>query len=165
MRVGLGFDVHRFDPARPLVLGGVTIPGAPGLAGHSDADVLSHAVADAMLGAVGLGDLGSHFPDSDQRWKDASSLDLLAEVCRLAGRERFAPVSVDATVMLETPRLAPFREEMCRNLKRVLRAGHVSVKATTAEGLGPIGRSEGAACAAVVLLERSRWRSLRIRLG
>lgn len=154
MRVGLGFDVHPFTDGRRLVLGGVEIPEARGLAGHSDADVLCHAVADACLGAAALGDLGAHFPDDDPRWRDASSLDLLERVRGLVAEAGLAVASTDATVLCEAPKLASYLPEMRRNLARALDApeGAVSVKATRAEGLGTIGRREGAACMAVALL-------------
>jgi 2-C-methyl-D-erythritol 2,4-cyclodiphosphate synthase len=154
VRVGIGFDVHRFDESRPLVLGGVTIPGGPGLAGHSDADVLSHAVADAILGASNLGDLGSHFPDSDDRWKGASSIDILRQVGEMANEHGLSVSSVDATLLLESPKVAPHRDEMRWNVAEALGVDvdRVSVKATTTEGLGTIGRGEGAACMAVALL-------------
>ena len=153
-RIGQGFDVHPFtdEPGRRLVLGGVVVPGARGLAGHSDADALAHALADALLGAAGLGDLGRHFPDADPRWAGADSLDLLARVVELvAGTGRVA-VNADCTVVAEAPRLAPYVDTMVENLSRVLGAP-VSVKATRAEGLGAVGRAEGVACLAVVLLE------------
>lgn len=158
MRAGIGFDVHPFDPDRPLVVGGVTIEGAPGLRGHSDADVLCHAVADALLGAAALGDLGSHFPDTDPTWRDASSIDLLKHVRELLGREGYVVASVDATVLCESPSIAPFRDEMRTNLAAALGIGdeRVSVKATRTEGLGTIGRREGAACMAVVLVSPER---------
>lgn len=138
-----------------MVLGGVTIPDSPGLAGHSDADVLSHAVADALLGAANLGDLGQHFPDTDPAWKDASSLQLLEHVARLAREAGFTVSSIDAVVLLETPKLAPHREDMRRNIASAIGADPsvVSVKASTTEGLGLVGRREGAACMAVVMLE------------
>jgi 2-C-methyl-D-erythritol 2,4-cyclodiphosphate synthase len=153
-RVGQGYDVHSFsdDPTRPLVLGGVTVEGAPGLAGHSDADALAHAVADAVLGAAGLGDLGDHFPDTDPRWAGADSLALLAEVVQRAAAAGWRVANVDATVVAEAPKLGPRRSEMAERLAAVVGAP-VSVKATTNEGLGPIGRGEGIACLAVVLLE------------
>jgi 2-C-methyl-D-erythritol 2,4-cyclodiphosphate synthase len=157
MRVGIGFDVHAFDSSRPLVVGGVHIEGAPGLAGHSDADVLCHAIADAMLGAANLGDLGSHFPDSDATWKGASSLDILARVHGLLADAGLVVASVDATVLLEAPKLAPYREEMCKKIAEAIgaEADRVSVKATTTEGLGTVGRGEGAACMAVALLREA----------
>ncbi len=154
MRVGLGFDVHPFsdDPARRLVLGGVHLPGERGLAGHSDADVVAHAIADALLGAGGLGDLGQHFPDTDPAWAGADSLAILAGVVDLLAGAGWSVGNVDCTVVLEAPRLAPHREEMVANLAGVVGAG-VSVKATRAEGLGAIGRGEGVACWAVALVE------------
>jgi 2-C-methyl-D-erythritol 2,4-cyclodiphosphate synthase len=157
VRVGIGFDVHRFDASRPLILGGVRVPGAPGLAGHSDADVLCHAIGDAVLGAASLGDIGEHFPPGAPEWKDASSLVLLERIAAMARDAGCLVTSVDAVVMLEAPRIAPFRHEMKENVGRALGmdAGSVGVKATTTEGLGPVGRGEGAACMAVALVERS----------
>jgi 2-C-methyl-D-erythritol 2,4-cyclodiphosphate synthase len=154
MRVGQGIDVHRFseDPHRPLVLGGVVIEGARGLGGHSDADAVCHALADAVLGAVGLGDLGRHFPDSDPAWEGANSVELLTQVVRMAAEEGFACANADCTVLADTPRLAPHTEAMVSVLCGVLGAP-VSVKATRAEGLGALGRAEGIACMAVVLME------------
>jgi 2-C-methyl-D-erythritol 2,4-cyclodiphosphate synthase len=154
VRVGIGFDVHRFDESRPLVIGGVTIPDGPGLAGHSDADILAHAVADAMLGAANLGDLGSHFPDADGRWKDASSIDLIRQVAEMVNEQGLTVASVDASLLLEAPKIAPFRDEMRWNVAAALGVDidRVSVKATTTEGLGTVGRGEGAACMAVALL-------------
>lgn len=155
IRVGLGFDVHPFsdDPARPLVLGGVTFPGEQGLAGHSDADVVAHAVGDALLGASGLGDLGQHFPDTDASWAGADSFDILARVTGLVAAAGWSTGNVDCTVLLEAPRLAPHRAEMARRLGAVVGAD-VSIKATRAEGLGAIGRGEGVACWAVALIDR-----------
>lgn len=154
MRVGIGFDVHRFDPSRNLVLGGVTIPDAPGLSGHSDADVVSHAVADALLGAANLGDLGEHFPDSDTAWKGTSSLDILALVAEMIAKLSLEVSSVDATVLLEAPKLAQHRSAMRAKIAAALGVSDdvVSIKATTMEGLGTVGRGEGAACMAVALL-------------
>jgi 2-C-methyl-D-erythritol 2,4-cyclodiphosphate synthase len=148
-RVGIGYDSHRLVEGRRLILGGVEIAHDRGLAGHSDADVLTHAVIDALLGAAGLGDLGTLFPSSEERWRDADSLDLLrVAVGRLAG----AILNVDATLIAEQPALEPHRAEMERNLGEVLSAP-VSVKATTNDGLGAIGRGEGIACMAVALLD------------
>jgi 2-C-methyl-D-erythritol 2,4-cyclodiphosphate synthase len=154
VRVGQGLDVHRFseDPHRPLVLGGVVIEGSRGLAGHSDADAVCHAVADAVLGAVGLGDLGRHFPDSDPVWQGANSVELLTQVVKMAAEEGYACVNADCTVVADTPRLAPHTEAMVSVLSAVLGAP-ISVKATRAEGLGALGRAEGIACLAVVLME------------
>jgi len=154
VRIGQGIDVHRFseDPHRRLVLGGVEIEGARGLGGHSDADAVCHALADAVLGAVGLGDLGRHFPDTDPVWEGADSVGLLTEVVRMAAQEGFACANADCTIIADTPRLAPHTEAMAARLRRVLGAP-VSVKATRAEGLGALGRAEGIACMAVVLLQ------------
>jgi 2-C-methyl-D-erythritol 2,4-cyclodiphosphate synthase len=157
MRVGIGFDVHPFtpdaEPDRPLVLGGVALAGERGLVGHSDADVVAHAIADAILGAAGLGDLGTHFPDSDPKWGGADSIRLLAEVVRLAAEDGWHVGNVDCAVVLEAPRLAPHRVAMQERLAAVVGAP-VSVKAKRAEGLGALGRREGIACYAVALLEK-----------
>lgn len=152
LRIGHGFDVHPWaEESRSLVLGGVTFPGERGLAGHSDADVVCHALADAVLGAAGLGDLGTHFPDADPRWSGARSLDLLVQVVELAASAGWAPSSADITVVAEEPRIAPYVEAMRNALGQALGAP-VSVKATTTEGLGSIGRGEGIAAWAVTLL-------------
>ncbi len=155
-RVGLGFDVHPFsdDPGRPLRLGGVLFPGEKGLAGHSDADVVAHAVADALLGAAGLGDLGELFPDTDPRWRGADSLALLAAVAARVAEAGWRVVNVDVAVVLEAPRLAPRRAELEANLSEHA-GGPVTVKAKRAEGLGALGRREGIACWAVGLVERT----------
>ena len=155
IRVGLGFDVHRFaeDPARRLVLGGVELPLKPGLAGHSDADVITHAVADALLGAAGLGDLGDHFPDDDPVWEGAESTALLARVVDLVMAAGWQPLNVDCAVVLDAPRLAPHRARMQQRLGTVVGA-EVTVKAKRAEGMGAVGRGEGIACWAVALVER-----------
>ena len=153
MKVGLGFDVHGFDAARPLVLGGVMVPDAPGLAGHSDADVVSHALSDALLGAAGLGDLGSMFPPTEA-WRDASSLEILAGSATAARDAGWELVNADVTVIAERPRLEPYRAEMAQRVAETLgvEAGVISVKATTTDGLGFTGRGEGIAALAVVLL-------------
>ena len=155
LRIGHGFDVHPFSdrPSRELVLGGVVVTGegAQGLDGHSDADAVAHAVADAVLGAAGLGDLGRHAPDTDPRWRDSDSMIILARMVELAGGAGWVPVNADCTVVAERPHLAPFIEPMSDRLTGVLRAP-VNVKATRAEGLGSLGRAEGIACFAVVLL-------------
>jgi 2-C-methyl-D-erythritol 2,4-cyclodiphosphate synthase len=153
VRTGLGVDTHRFAPGRRLVLGGVEIPFDRGLAGHSDADVLAHAVTDAILGAAALGDIGAHFPDTDPAWKDADSIGLLREAVALAARDGWRVEHVDATVMLERPKLAPFRAEIAARLAAAT-GGTVSVKATTGEGMGFVGREEGVAALAVATLER-----------
>jgi 2-C-methyl-D-erythritol 2,4-cyclodiphosphate synthase len=143
--VGVGYDSHRFEAGRRLVLGGVEIEHGRGLAGHSDADVLTHAVIDAVLGATGGGDIGTMFPDDDERWRDADSIDLLRTV---VGTIAGPVVNVDATVICEAPRLGPYRAQMERTLAEATSA-RVSVKATTNEGMGWIGRGEGIACIAV----------------
>ena len=148
MRIGIGYDSHRFAEGRRLVLGGVEIEHERGLAGHSDADVLTHAAIDALLGAAGKGDLGTMFPDDEDRWRDAHSLDLLQVV---VGQLDSAIANLDATLICELPRIGPHRAEMERNLGEALSAP-VSVKATTNEGMGWIGRGEGIACIAVALL-------------
>jgi 2-C-methyl-D-erythritol 2,4-cyclodiphosphate synthase len=149
MSVGIGYDSHRFAEGRRLVLGGVEVPHERGLAGHSDADVLTHAVIDALLGAAGQGDIGTLFPDDDERWRDADSIDLLrTAVGTVSGRI----VNVDATLVCEEPRIGPFRAEMERILAEATSA-RVSVKATTNEGMGWIGRGEGIACIAVASVD------------
>lgn len=155
LRVGHGLDVHPFSVRadRPLVLGGVAITGegAQGLEGHSDADAVAHAVADAVLGAAGLGDLGRHAPDTDPRWRDADSMVILTGLLELVREAGWVPVNADCTVVAERPRLAPFVDAMSERLTDTL-AAPVNVKATRAEGLGSLGRAEGIACFAVVLL-------------
>ena len=150
----MGFDVHPFAASdeRPLVLGGVTFDGERGLAGHSDADVVAHAVADALLGAAGLGDLGRHFPDDDPAWEGADSVALLRQVRDLVCEAGWLAVNVDCTVVLESPRLAPHRQAMEEALSAAV-AAPVTVGAKRAEGLGALGRGEGIACWAVALLE------------
>lgn len=155
VRIGNGFDVHALAAGRPLVLGGVRVPHDRGLAGHSDADVLLHAIADAVLGALALGDLGAHFPDTDARWKDADSRVLLRHVAGLAATRGFRIGNIDATVIAQAPRLAPHVPAMRANIAADLGCGidAVSVKATTTEHLGFAGRGEGIAALATVLLE------------
>ena len=157
IRVGQGFDIHPFsdDPARPLVLGGVTFPEGPGLAGHSDADVVAHAVTDALLGAAGLGDIGQHFPDDDPAWEGADSIDLLGRAVTDVRAAGWQPQNVDCTVVLEAPRLAPHRDAMCERLSAAVGAP-VTIKGKRAEGLGALGRSEGVACLAVALVTGAR---------
>lgn len=157
LRVGEGFDVHPFsdDPARPLVLGGVVLAGARGLVGHSDADALAHAITDALLGASGLGDIGQHFPDTDPQWKGADSMRLLEATVGLVRADGWRVMNVDATVVLEAPKLAPHRAAMVEHLVAIVDAP-VSVKAKRAEGLGALGRREGIACFAVALLVREQ---------
>ena len=154
-RVGFGFDLHPFAAGRPLVLGGVTVEFDRGLAGHSDADVLSHAVGEALLGALALGDLGRHFPDTDARYRGISSLVLLRSVVDLVTARGGRLVNVDATVLAQAPRLAPLLPEMAKRLADVLglEIDRVSVKAKSPEGLGLLGRQEGMAAMAVVSVE------------
>jgi 2-C-methyl-D-erythritol 2,4-cyclodiphosphate synthase len=156
IRVGTGLDVHAFDEGRPLILGGVIVPDSAGLAGHSDADVLSHAVTDAVLGAAGLGDLGLLYPATDE-WRDASSLSILADAGRRAGSAGWVVSNIDCTVIAERPRLDAFKDQMAANIARTLDIDPdaVSVKATTTDGLGFTGRGEGIAAQAVVLLANS----------
>lgn len=155
IRFGHGTDVHRLVPERALILGGVSIKSELGLLGHSDADVLTHAIMDAMLGAMALGDIGKHFPPSDDRYKNASSLDLLGVVRDLLAEKKAKVVQVDSTLHLEAPKVAPYVESMRRNLAEALElpVHAVSVKATTHEGLGFVGRNEGAMANAVVTVE------------
>ena len=157
VRTGIGYDSHRFAERRLLVLGGVEIEGAErGLSGHSDADVLTHAIMDALLGAAALGDMGDHFPDSDERWRDADSIALLSEVCRLVRGEGFEIANLDSTVVCEAPRLGSWREAMRARLAEAagLEIGAVSVKFTTNEGMGFVGRGEGIAALATATLSR-----------
>lgn len=148
---GIGYDRHRLSEGRRLVLGGIEIEHARGLTGHSDADVLTHAIIDALLGAASLGDIGQHFPDTDERYRGADSIDLLRSTVNLLAENGFSVVHVDATVMLERPSLAPHRDPIRETLAQALGVpiGHVSVKATRGEGMGFVGREEGAAALAV----------------
>jgi 2-C-methyl-D-erythritol 2,4-cyclodiphosphate synthase len=150
-RVGIGFDSHRLVPGRRLVIGGVHIQFERGLDGHSDADVLAHAVTDALLGAAGLGDIGEHFPDTDERWRDADSMQLLASVVQSVRDAGFRIVNVDCTVVMEAPKLSPHRQAIREQLAGVLGldATRVNVKASTGEGMGFVGRGEGVAALAV----------------
>jgi len=151
MRSGLGIDSHRFAPGRPLILGGVEIPHDRGLLGHSDADVLAHAITDAILGGAALGDIGTHFPDTDPRWKGADSIQLLQGAVALVADAGWRVEFVDATVMMERPKVAPYREAMMERLSEAVGAP-VHVKATTGEGMGFVGREEGVAALAVATL-------------
>ncbi|MCH8901256.1 MAG: 2-C-methyl-D-erythritol 2,4-cyclodiphosphate synthase [Chloroflexi bacterium] len=155
MRTGIGYDIHPFEQGRPLVLGGVTIPHEAGLAGHSDADVLAHALIDALLGAAALGDIGRHFPPDDPSYRDANSLDLLRRAVELVAKAGYRAVNVDATVIAEAPKLSPHIDAMRAALAGALGldVGAVSVKATSSERLGPVGRGEGIAALAVALLD------------
>ena len=157
-RIGTGFDLHRLAPQRRLVLGGVVIPFEKGLLGHSDADALCHAAADALLGALALPDLGQQFPDTDPAWKDADSLALLGRVQAMVEAKGFRVVNLDATIIAQAPKLSPHFPAMAANLARVLGVAtdRISVKAKTAEGVGAIGRGEAIAAEVVVLLEQKR---------
>jgi 2-C-methyl-D-erythritol 2,4-cyclodiphosphate synthase len=155
-RVGIGYDTHRVSGARTLVLGGIEVPGAPGLQGYSDSDVLAHATIDAVLGAAGLGDIVRHFPDTDPRYENADSIELLERAVTLVGEHGWRVVNVDATVICEQPSIAPLASAMSARLAGALgiAAENVSVKGTSNEGMGFIGRGEGIATIAVALLER-----------
>jgi len=155
LRVGLGYDSHRFEPGRPLVLGGVTIPGHPGLAGHSDGDAITHAVIDAIFGAVALGNVGTHFPPTEEKWKDADSLELLSSAVEVIDREGWIVVNVDVTVICESPQISFVAGEMRERLGGVLQVPveRISIKGKTNEGMGWIGESEGLAVHAVALVE------------
>lgn len=156
MRIGHGYDVHRLCEGRDLFLGGVKIPHTLGLLGHSDADVLLHAVCDAILGALSLGDIGKHFPDSDEKYKGISSMLLLSHVKNLMNEKGYRIGNIDATVIAQKPKLAPYITEMCENIARILCTDieNVNVKATTEEHLGFTGRCEGISAHCVVLLEK-----------
>ena len=157
MSTGIGYDSHRLEAGRPLVLGGVEIEESDvGLAGHSDADVLTHAVIDALLGAAGLGDIGQHFPDTDERWRDANSLDLLRTVRDMLHAEGCEIENIDATVACEAPKLSPFRDEMRARLAEAagVEPGAVNVKFTTGESMGFVGRREGIAALAIATVAR-----------
>jgi 2-C-methyl-D-erythritol 2,4-cyclodiphosphate synthase len=156
VRVGVGYDSHRFDDSRPLVLGGVSIPGSPGLSGHSDGDAITHAVIDSLLGAGGLGNIGERFPDTDTEWKNADSLVLLERTIRWVEERNYQVVNVDVTVVAERPRISLYAEAMSRVLSRYLHIAPdaVSIKGKSNEGMGWIGRSEGLAVTAVALLNQ-----------
>lgn len=155
MRIGLGYDSHRFDPSRPLILGGTLIPGAPGLAGHSDGDAVAHAVIDALLGAAGAGDVGGHFPPGQARWKGADSMDLLARAAAVLRDRGYRPGNIDVVVVCEAPRIGPVALAMRTRMAQVLEMDPdaISVKGKSNEGMGWIGTGEGLAVHAVALLE------------
>ena len=154
-RIGLGYDIHRLVPGRALVLGGETIPFDKGLLGHSDADVLVHAACDALLGAAGLGDIGEHFPDTDPRYRDAYSIDLLTSVYRKIKKNGLALVNMDATIFAQAPRLSPYKDRMAIRMADSMSVDRhlINIKATTNEGLGAIGNGNGIAAMCVVLLQ------------
>ncbi len=154
MRIGSGYDSHKLVEGRRLIIGGVDIPFEKGLHGHSDADVLCHAIIDAIIGALGLGDIGRHFPDSDNKWKDASSIDLLSTILKMVRENGFQVSWIDSTVIAERPKLLPFIEEMKKNISKAgISADLINIKAKTNEGLGFTGRGEGIAAQAVCLLQ------------
>ena len=155
MRIGIGYDVHRLVEGRKLILGGVTIPFEKGLLGHSDADVLIHAVCDALLGAAGLGDIGLHFPDTDSKLKDISSMIILSETYNLLKDKGFTVINLDSTIMAEEPKITPFRATIQKNIARTIEIEPecVNVKATTLETLGMIGKGEGIAALCIALIE------------
>lgn len=154
MRIGIGYDSHRLVKGRKLVLGGVEIPFEKGLLGHSDADVLCHAIIDALIGALGMGDIGKHFPDSDPQWKDVSSTDLLSRAVSLTREKEFEIVWIDSVVITERPKIASFTEKMKKNISKTgIPFSSINIKATTNEGMGFIGKGEGMAAQAVCLLK------------
>jgi 2-C-methyl-D-erythritol 2,4-cyclodiphosphate synthase len=156
MRVGIGYDVHRLVKGRKLILGGITVPFEKGLFGHSDADVLTHAVCDALLGAAGSGDIGQHFPDTDPEFKDISSIKLLHQTFRIIRARQYRVLNIDATIMAEEPKLLPYLKSMQQNIANAIDTAstNVNIKATTTEGIGMIGKGEGIAAICVVLIER-----------
>lgn len=153
-RIGSGFDVHRYEEGRPMVLGGVTIPYEKGLKGHSDADVVLHAVMDSMLGAAGMGDIGEHFPDSDDRFKGISSMELLRRVAEMIAGAGYTVGNIDVTVICEEPKIGPHKQAMKDAVRSVLGDVDINIKGTTTEGLGYTGRKEGIACHSICLLTR-----------
>jgi 2-C-methyl-D-erythritol 2,4-cyclodiphosphate synthase len=155
MRIGIGYDIHRLVAGRSLILGGVSIDHDKGLLGHSDADVLIHAICDALLGAAGMGDIGSHFPDNDPGYKDISSLKLLSQTCRLLTDKGYRIVNLDATILAETPKLAPHRQKMQTILADTMNisTADINIKATTTEGLGVIGKGEGISAVCIAMID------------
>ena len=155
MRIGIGYDIHRLVKGRSLILGGVSIAYEKGLLGHSDADVLTHAICDELLGAAGSGDIGTHFPDSDPQYKDISSLTLLTETCQLLTVKGFRIINLDATLFAEEPKLAPHRQEMQTRLADAMsiKPAEINIKATTTDGLGVIGKGEGIAAMCIALID------------
>jgi len=155
MRIGFGYDIHPLVKGRPLIIGGVNIPFEKGLSGHSDADVMAHAVADALLGAAGLGDIGEHFPDNDAKFKDFNSMQFLREIERKIHFEKLEIVNVDISIVLQMPRITPYKKQMKKNIATNLfvTPDRVNIKATTAEKLGFVGKGKGVVCYATVLLK------------
>ena len=159
MRIGYGYDVHRLVEGRKLILGGADIPFEKGLEGHSDADVLLHAIMDALLGAAGLGDIGEHFPDTDEKYRGADSLKLLERVGEMITEEGYVISNIDAAVVAQRPKISPYKETMKQNIAKALclEGSQVNIKATTEEGLGFSGRGEGIAAKAVCLIQKPEW--------
>ena len=158
IRIGIGYDFHEFAKGRRLVLGGIEIPSLWGLQGHSDADVVLHAVCDALLGAAGKGDIGEHFPDSDEKYRNIDSKELLKDVAHMLKEEKWGINNVDVMIILEEPKLGPFKDKIRSSIARILEIENerVNIKATTTEGIGSVGRGEAAASQAVVLIEKKR---------
>jgi 2-C-methyl-D-erythritol 2,4-cyclodiphosphate synthase len=158
IRVGSGFDAHRFSDGRKLMIGGVEIPHSKGLRGHSDADVLLHALADALLGAAGFDDIGAHFPDSDKKWKDASSAVFIREITKMLKKKRWKVVNADLTIISEAPKIGPHRSSIKKSVSELLGVAPeaINIKATSTDQMGATGRGEGIAAQAVVLIERKR---------
>jgi 2-C-methyl-D-erythritol 2,4-cyclodiphosphate synthase len=154
MRIGFGYDIHPLVDNRPLIIGGIHIPFHKGLQGHSDADVLAHAVADALLGAAGLGDIGEHFPDTDPKYKNYNSMLILKEIERKVHFEKLKIINIDITLVLQKPKIGAFKQQIAKNIAEnlLIRQEQINVKATTAEGLGFVGRGEGVICYAIALL-------------
>ena len=154
MRIGIGYDVHRLVYKRKLVLGGVIIPFEKGLYGHSDADVLVHALCDALLGAAGIGDIGQHFPDTDPAFKDIYSIKLLVKTCEMISRKGFKINNVDSTIFAQEPKIAPYKEAMGKNISKAIQVepARINIKATTTEGLGMIGEGDGIGAMCIVLI-------------
>ena len=155
MRSGIGYDIHRLEPGLPLILGGVVVPYPFGLIGHSDADVLLHALCDALLGSLSLGDIGTHFPDTDPQWKGISSLSLLQSCYAMVSKKQYYLINADMTVICEKPKLTPYIKEMRNKIASILNVelGCISIKATTHEKIGPIGKGKGIACQAIVTVK------------
>jgi 2-C-methyl-D-erythritol 2,4-cyclodiphosphate synthase len=155
MRIGFGYDIHPLVVNRPLIVGGIEIPFEKGLAGHSDADVMAHAIADALLGAAGLGDIGQHFPDTDEKYKNYDSMKILQEVERKVYFEKLKIVNIDVSIVIQHPKIAPYKEAMIKKLASnlFLKPDQINIKATTGEGLGFVGREEGVTCYAIALLK------------
>ena len=154
LRTGFGYDVHRLKKGRKLVLGGVAIPYKLGLLGHSDADVILHSISDAILGALGLEDIGVQFPNTSPKYKDISSLILLKKVCQMAEKMKAKIVNIDSVVLAQNPKITPYRKQMISNISKVTGIKNVNIKATTNEGIGLIGKNEGIACMSTVLITR-----------